>query len=51
MSAGYEKEYEESIHDPERFWARAAREIEWHKPFEKVLDESRGLHKLARKIL
>jgi propionyl-CoA synthetase len=40
MSGDYQKEYEASIINPEEFWGRAAREIQWHKPYQKVLDDS-----------
>ena len=40
MSPEYKKEYEESINNPETFWGRAAEEIQWHKPYLKVLDDS-----------
>ncbi len=34
----YEALYEQSINDPEGFWAGAARELHWFKPWDKVLD-------------
>ena len=37
MSA-YKAFHERSIKDPEGFWAEQAKLVEWHKPFEKVLD-------------
>jgi propionyl-CoA synthetase len=40
MAGEYKKAYEESIHHPETFWAKAAKEIHWYKPFEKILDGS-----------
>jgi propionyl-CoA synthetase len=40
MSGEYKREYEESICHPEKFWRKAAKEIHWYKPFEKVLDDS-----------
>jgi len=40
MSGNYQKEYEASTISPEEFWGRAAREIQWHKPYRKVLDDS-----------
>jgi propionyl-CoA synthetase len=40
MSRRYEKEYEESIHAPEKFWGKAAQGIQWHKPYTKVLDDT-----------
>ncbi|MGQ9507943.1 MAG: propionyl-CoA synthetase [Thermodesulfobacteriota bacterium] len=40
MRGAYLKEYEESIHHPEEFWGKAAQEIQWFKPYQKVLDDS-----------
>lgn len=37
----YQKAYDESIKDPDRFWDRAAAEVVWHKKYEKVLDSAR----------
>ena len=36
----YQGYYLNSIANPERFWAREAGRIDWHKPFSKVLDYS-----------
>ena len=36
--AEYEQMYRRSVDDPESFWAEAARELHWFKPWEKVLD-------------
>ncbi len=36
--AHYRKMYRESIRSPDRFWAREARELIWHKSWKKVLD-------------
>ena len=36
----YQKIYAESLKDPHAFWERAARDIVWQKPFDKVLDDS-----------
>ena len=36
--AQYRKMYRESIGSPDRFWAREARELTWHKSWKKVLD-------------
>lgn len=33
--------YDESIRNPKGFWARQAELIDWHKPFTKVLDDSK----------
>ena len=40
MAGEYKRAYEESIHQPEAFWEKAAKEIHWYKSFEKVLDGS-----------
>ena len=44
MAAAYIKSHDEMIHkaseDPEGFWADRAREFEWFKPWDKVLDDS-----------
>jgi acetyl-CoA synthetase len=34
----YEALYKQSIEDPEKFWAGAARELHWFKPWDKVLE-------------
>ena len=34
----YEEKYKQSIADPEAFWAEAARELHWFKPWDKVLE-------------
>lgn len=34
----YQKTYELSVKEPEKFWAGIANEFEWFKPFTKVLD-------------
>ncbi len=34
----YEKMYRRSMEEPEAFWAEAAGQLFWHKPWEKVLD-------------
>jgi len=36
--AQYREMYRESIRSPDRFWAREARELIWHKSWKKVLD-------------
>ena len=38
--ADYQKTYELSVREPEKFWAGIANEFEWSKPFTKVLDWS-----------
>ncbi|GMU57938.1 MAG: acetyl-coenzyme A synthetase [Candidatus Xenobia bacterium] len=34
----YEEPYKKSIQDPEAYWEAEARELEWFKPWERVLD-------------
>src|SRR6516225_8906555 len=34
----YERMYRKSVDDPETFWAEAARELHWFKPWDKVLE-------------
>src|ERR1700691_2491530 len=36
--AEYEALYKQSIDDPETFWAEAAKELHWFKPWDKVLE-------------
>jgi acetyl-CoA synthetase len=36
----YESIYQESIQDPQAFWAERAAELEWTRPWDKVLDDS-----------
>lgn len=40
MANAYESAYTKSLENPEAFWAEAAREIDWVKPWDKVLDAS-----------
>ena len=40
MSNAYDEAYRKSLDDPEEFWAEAAKEIDWIKPWDKVLDDS-----------
>jgi propionyl-CoA synthetase len=40
MTDAYQAAYEQSIKDPENFWAAAAEEIAWTKRWDKVLDGS-----------
>jgi propionyl-CoA synthetase len=42
MTGAFQQAYDESMRSPEAFWARAARSIHWHKPFDTVLDDSRA---------
>ncbi len=37
---GYQQLYDESINDPIGFWDKAAKDIIWDKPYQKVLDDS-----------
>jgi propionyl-CoA synthetase len=41
MFTTYAQVYAQSLADPQGFWATAARQVYWHKPWEKVLDDSR----------
>lgn len=36
--ASYTEQYRRSLEKPEEFWAEAAQEIEWFKPWSRVLD-------------
>ena len=36
--AEYEALYQQSIDDPEKFWAGVAKELHWFKPWDKVLE-------------
>ena len=36
----YQDVYTRSMEDPEGFWAEAAKDIDWYKPAEKILDDS-----------
>ena len=40
MSNAYDEAYRKSLDDPEEFWAEAAKEIDWIKLWDKVLDDS-----------
>ncbi len=40
MANAYDVAYTKSIDEPEAFWAEAAQEIDWIKPWDKVLDDS-----------
>jgi acetyl-CoA synthetase len=39
-AARYQREYAESIRDPEGFWGRVAQRLHWSKPFTQVKDAS-----------
>ncbi len=41
MTNRYEEDYRLSIRDPERFWGTQAEAIDWHRPCDRVLDDSR----------
>ena len=41
MTDRREEMYRRSLSEPEQFWAEAAQRIHWHKPFTRVLDDSR----------
>jgi acetyl-CoA synthetase len=38
----YASQYKRSIEDPEGFWAARAKELEWFKPWTRVLDDSQA---------
>ena len=42
MSSRYHEVYAAWQRDPEAFWAEAAREIDWYKPWDKVFDPYAG---------
>ncbi|MCA1298249.1 propionyl-CoA synthetase [Stappia indica] len=42
MPSRYHEVYGKSMRDPEAFWAEAAAEIDWIKPWDKVFDPSLG---------
>jgi propionyl-CoA synthetase len=43
MAESYRAFYRRSIEQPDVFWAEQARMVDWHRPFERVLDDSRPL--------
>ena len=43
----YHEVYKSWHRDPESFWADAASDIHWHKPFGKVFDEKAGDRQIA----
>ena len=45
--AQYRKMYRESIRSPDRFWAREAKELIWHKSWKKVLDLESTLREMV----
>jgi len=38
----YQETYDHSMKDPQDFWAQAAAEIDWLRPWDKVLDDSKA---------
>ncbi|WP_434090119.1 acetyl-coenzyme A synthetase N-terminal domain-containing protein [Micromonospora carbonacea] len=38
----YRAAYERSIADPTGFWRDAAAEIDWHRPPQRILDDTRA---------
>ena len=40
MTNAYDEAYRRSLDDPEAFWAEAAEGIDWHKSWDRVLDDS-----------
>ena len=40
MTNPYEVAFEQSINDPDGFWAKAAEDCHWYKRWDKVLDDS-----------
>ena len=40
MTNPYEAAFEQSINDPDGFWAKAAEDCHWYKRWDKVLDDS-----------
>jgi hypothetical protein len=39
-AAGYERDYAESVRDPDGFWGRVAQRLKWSRPFTQVKDTS-----------
>ncbi|AMS40464.1 MULTISPECIES: propionyl-CoA synthetase [Aminobacter] len=44
MPSRYHEVYDGWAHDPEGFWAEAARAIDWFKPWDKVFDAEGGVY-------
>ena len=44
MASSYSGVYAAWKQDPEAFWAEAAREIDWFRPFDQVFDPSQGVY-------
>ncbi|HVS27505.1 MAG TPA: acetyl-coenzyme A synthetase N-terminal domain-containing protein, partial [Burkholderiales bacterium] len=41
MAQSYQEFYRRSIEQPDAFWSEQAKLVDWHKPFNKVLDYSK----------
>ena len=41
MKDTYDAVYTRWLNDPENFWAEAAEAVNWHKKWDRVLDDSR----------
>ncbi len=44
MASSYSEVYGAWKRDPEAFWAEAAREIDWFRPFDRVFDSQQGVY-------
>ncbi len=44
MTSRYHEAYKSWQADPEQFWAEAAKEIDWYKPWDKVFDPDAGVY-------
>jgi propionyl-CoA synthetase len=40
MEGAYQRAYQACLADPESFWGQAAQQIDWYRPYERVLDAS-----------
>ena len=41
MSGSYQSFHQQSVADPKTFWSEQAKYVDWHKPFDQVLDYSK----------
>ena len=41
LAARFDAVYQQSVEQPEEFWGEAAADIDWIRPWERVLDDSR----------
>ncbi len=41
MGSRFDEVYSRSIREPEAFWADAAEAVEWHRKWDRVLDDTR----------